>query len=306
MVSFVLSRAMATVPVFLLVTLSVFVMLALVPGDSARLLAGPGVSQEIVEELRRDLGLDKPLPVQYLAWLGRVMQGDFGRSMTSRQPVLPQVATRFLNSLQLACVGMGVAIAVGIPLGIGAARRPGSFLDMFTTSITTLGISIPVFWVGILLVLLFSVKLGWLPATGKGDWTTFILPGLTIGIYQTSFVARMTRATMLEVLRLDYIRTAKAKGLREGRIDYVHALRNAIVPVVTILAVQFGYLLGGAVLTETVFVWPGLGRLMLDAILRRDLAVVQGAVLVLAATFLVLNLLADILYGLLDPRVRHG
>lgn len=300
-----LRRLLSIMPVLFVVSVMVFLLFQLVPGDPAKMLAGPGVPLEDVEKLRHELGLDKPLLSQYMSWVGRIAQGDFGRSIASRQPVLPQIASRFSNSVQLAAVGLGLALLVGVPIGVAAAQRPYSGVDQIVTSLATLGVSIPIFWTGILLVLVFSVYLGWLPATGKVGWQSFILPGITIATYEAAFISRMTRAALLEVLREDYIRTARSKGLSEARVQYVHALRSAMIPVVTVATVQLGYLLGGAVLTETVFVWPGLGRLLLDGILRRDLAVVQGAVLLLSMSFLVLNLAADLLYGLLDPRIRY-
>ncbi len=301
-----LRRIAGTIPVLLLITVLVFMLFQLVPGDPARMLAGPGVPAEDVETLRRDLGLDGPLVAQYTAWLGRIVRGDFGRSIASRQPILPQITSRYANSLQLAMLGLGVAIVIGVPLGIVASERKGKPVDFAITALTSLGVSIPIFWTGIMLLLMFSLKLGWLPATGKDSWRSFVLPVLTIAFYEIAFITRMTRASMIEIQTEDYIRTARSKGLSGGRVQYRHALRNALIPVATVAAVQLGYLLGGAVLTETVFVWPGLGRYLLDGIVRRDLAVVQGSVLILALSFIALNLFADMLYGLLDPRIRYG
>lgn len=302
--SYAVRRVLGVIPVLLLVTVAVFSVLRLVPGDPARLLAGPGVPLANVEILRHQMGLDQPLPQQYLTWLGSILQGDFGRSIATRQPVLPQLLQRFSNSLQLALVGMGLAVVLGVPLGVLAARKVDSTIDVIVTGIASIGLSIPIFWIGILLMLVFSVRLGWLPATGKQGPASFILPGLTIASYATAYIARMTRASMVEALSQPYITTAHAKGLSQRRVLYVHALRNALMPVVTVIFVQIGYLLGGAVLTETVFVWPGIGTLVLEAISRRDLAVVQGGVLLMALSFLFLNLLADILYTFLDPRLH--
>lgn len=306
MVSTALRRITGALPVLFLITVVVFMLFQLVPGDPARMLAGPGVPVEDVESLRRELGLDQPLPVQYFAWLGRVVRGDLGVSIASRQPILPQILVRFGNSLQLALLGMGIAVVVGIPLGIISSERQGRPVDTAITTLTSLGVSVPIFWTGIMLVLLFSVQLAWLPATGMDGPRSYVLPGLTIALYEIAFITRITRASMIEVRSQDYIRTAHAKGVSRVRTQYRHALRNALIPVATITTVQFGYLLGGAVLTETVFVWPGLGRYLLDGIVRRDLAVVQGSVLVLAVSFITLNLITDILYGFLDPRIRYG
>lgn len=300
-----LRRLIGSLPVLFLISVVVFMLFQLVPGDPARILAGPGVPVEDVDALRRELGLDKPLPAQYMAWLGRVIKGDLGVSIASRQPILPQIAARFSNSLKLAAIGMGIAILVGIPLGIFASDHEGEPLDIAIASFTSLGVSVPIFWTGIMLVLLFSVRLAWLPATGMDGPQSYVLPSLTIALYEIAFITRITRASMLEVRSQDYIRTAHAKGVSRARTQYHHALRNALIPVATIVTVQFGYLLGGAVLTESVFVWPGLGRYLLDGIVRRDLAVVQGSVLVLAVSFIFLNLLTDLLYGFLDPRIRY-
>jgi ABC-type dipeptide/oligopeptide/nickel transport system permease component len=279
-------------------------MIHLVPGDPAVIIAGPGRSGDELEAIRRNLGLTDPLHIQYIKWLGRILQGDFGISWATRQPVLPQLIERFGNTFELALTGILIASAIGLPIGIIAAHRRNTVVDLIVTLIASIGVSMPIFWMGLILVLIFAVELGWLPAGGKAGWKSYLLPSVTIGINSAAIIARMTRSSMLEVIHQSYVQTAKAKGLREYHIILTHEFRNAIIPVVTVISTQFGYLLGGAVLTETVFVWPGLGRLIVDAIFRRDFPVLQAGILLVATVFLVINLLADFIYLWLDPRIR--
>jgi ABC-type dipeptide/oligopeptide/nickel transport system permease component len=299
-----LRRLIGTIPVLFIVSIIVFMMIHLVPGDPAVIIAGPGRTGDELEVIRRNLGLTDPLYVQYLKWLSRVVQGDFGISWATRQPVLPQLLERFGNTFQLAATGILVASAIGLPIGIIAAHRRNSLVDMLVTITASIGVSMPIFWIGLIFVLVFAVKLGWLPAGGKAGWKSYVLPSVTIGINSAAIFARMTRSSMLEVIHQPYVQTARAKGLREYYIVLVHELRNAIIPVVTVISTQFGYLLGGAVLTETVFVWPGLGRLIVDAIYRRDFPVLQAGILLVATVFLAINLFADFIYIWLDPRIR--
>jgi len=302
---YLVQRLIAFIPVVFIVTLGTFAMLHLIPGDPARMLAGPGVPLEDVERLRHSLGLDQPLPIQYLTWVGRLVTGDFGESIASRQPVLPQLIYRFNNSLQLAFAGLLIAVVVGIPLGVFAARWPNSPIDYFTTALSTIGVSVPVFWIGILLMLIFAVQLRWLPATGRTSPASLILPAITIATYSMAFIMRATRASMIEAIRKPHITVARSRGLPENRIFFVHALRGALIPVATIATMQFGYLMGGAVLTETVFAWPGMGTWLVEAIERRDFAVVQACVLAISISLLTVNLVADLLYSFLDPRIRQ-
>lgn len=298
-------RRLASMVVVLFVTsVLVFALLRLVPGDPARLLAGPQASPEDLARMRDRLGLDDPLPLQYFTWLGNAVRGDFGASIVNGLPVFPQVLSAFWASLQLAITGMLLAVVVGVPLGVLAARRPGGTLDHLSTSFAVVGISVPIFFVGVLLISMFSVRLGWLPATGKEGLSSFVLPTATIAIYEAAYVIRMTRATVRGVLEEPYIAAAKAKGISAPRLYGAHALRNAAIPISTIVVIQFGYLLGGAALTETVFVWPGLGHELVNALASRDYAMVQGAVVVIAVAMLIVYLLADLLYTYLDPRIR--
>lgn len=302
---YLIQRLIAFIPVVIIVTISSFAMLHLIPGDPARMLAGPGVSLEDVERLRHKLGMDQPLPIQYLTWIGRLATGDFGTSISSGQPVLPQLLYRFGNSMQLAFAGLLIAVLVGIPLGVVAARWPNSPLDWSLTALSTVGVSVPVFWIGILLMLVFAVQLRWLPATGRSSTASIILPAITIAIYSMAFIMRSTRASMIEAIRKPHITVARSRGLPERRIFFGHALRGALIPVATIATMQLGYLMGGAVLTESVFAWPGMGTWMVEAIERRDFAVVQACVIVISLTLLTVNLIADILYNYLDPRMRQ-
>jgi ABC-type dipeptide/oligopeptide/nickel transport system permease component len=287
------------------VSVVVFVAIRLIPGDPAQLMAGQAATQEVVQQIRQSLGLDQPLPVQYLYFLRNVVRGDLGRSLFNGAPVVEELAQRFPRTVRLALASMAVASLIGIPAGILAATRRSTWVDTAVMLVALAGVSVPVFWLGLNLILLFSVRLQWLPSFGYETWRHLVLPSLTLGAASTAVVARMTRSAMLEVLGQDYVRTARAKGLAERVVVSRHALRNALIPVVTVLGLQLGTLLSGAVLTETVFAWPGIGRLLVEAVLARDYPIIQGATLLIAATFVVLNVAVDVLYGLLDPRIRY-
>lgn len=250
--------------------------------------------------------LDEPLHTQYFVYMGNLLQGDMGRSAFTRRPVAVELYERFPNTLILTVAALGIATVLGMSAGIISATKRYSLFDNFVMLLALAGIAIPVFWLGLMLQLLFSVNLGWLPSSGMDTWRHLILPALTLGLATTALIARITRSSMLDVLGQDYINTARAKGLVERIVVYKHALKNALIPVVTVMGLQFGILLGGAVLTESVFSWPGVGRLLVDSILARDYPVVQGAVLVLALFFVLINLVVDIIYALLDPRITYG
>ncbi len=308
MTLYVLRRLAALVPVLLGVTLLVFIMLRLAPGDPVLALLGEsaqGMSREQVAALREAYGLDRNPVVQYLDYLRGVVQGDLGTSVRSSQPVTQEVLSRFPATLQLAGAAMAIAILLGVTLGVVAAIYQRSIVDYLAVIVALAGVSIPVFWSGLLLMMLFALQLGWLPASGYGTWKHLVLPAAAVGISSSAFIARMTRASMIETLRADYVRTARAKGLGRDVVIVRHALRNALLPVVTVVGLEFGGLLGGAVLTETVFAWPGVGRLLVDSITARDLPLVQGAVLFIAVIFIVVNLLVDLSYALLNPKVRY-
>ena len=285
-------------------TLLVFAIVRLIPGDPARLLAGDFATDQLVDELRQRWRLNDPLPVQYAVYVGGVLRGDLGRSITTSTPVRPELVERFLRTLELAVAGVVLAAVIGGAAGIVSAVRRSSLTDYVATALALTGISTPIFWSGLLLILLFSVRLEWLPAGGTGSLRHLVLPALSLGLFGAGVLARQTRSGMLEVLGQDFVRTARAKGLPERSVVVKHALKNALIPGVTVLGDQFGRLLGGAILTETVFAWPGMGRYLIEAISQRDYPAVQGAILVFAAAVVAVNLLVDLSYGLLDPRVH--
>ncbi|AEV15716.1 MAG: ABC transporter permease [Thermus sp.] len=305
MLTYALRRLLIALPTLFGVVLLVFLMVRLAPGDPAVLLAGEFATPETLEAIRARYGLDRPLPEQFLLYLKALAQGDLGESAKSRRPVLEELKTYFPNTVQLASAAILVALLTGIPLGILAALRPGSGLDLAVMVLALVGVSMPVFWFGLLAILIFSVELGWFPVAGKGTLAHLVLPAITLGVNATALLARMTRGTLLEVLSQDYIRTARAKGVSERVVILKHALRNALIPVVTVAGLEFGSLLAGAVITETIFAWPGLGQLLVGSILARDYPVVQGAVLLVAFSFILVNLLVDLLYAWIDPRVRY-
>jgi peptide/nickel transport system permease protein len=312
---YLLRRLILLVPVLLGVSVVVFLVLHLAPGDPAEIMLGPQATQEDVARLRADLGLDEPLPLQYTRWMAHVVQGDLGRSIRMRQPVLAEVLIRFRATLLLATTALILSTAGGIALGVLSAARPRSLVDRLSTLGSIFGASMPSFWLGLVLMVCFSLWLGWLPASGMygahgagglGDLLSHLaLPAVTLAAASMTIIARLTRSTMLDILRQDFVRTARAKGLVERGVVLRHALRNALIPTVTVVGVQAGYLLGGAVLTETVFAWPGVGTLMIQGILARDFPLVQGCVLVIALVFVLFNLAVDLLYAFLDPRIRY-
>lgn len=306
MLRLLLYRVLGLAVILVLVSVISFSITYVVPGDVALVIAGPGASQASIEKIRSDLLLDEPFLVRYGTWLGSVMRGDLGASAITRQPVAEIVGFRLVNTMKLALAGIVLAIVLGIALGLVAALYRNSLVDYGAMLVSVLGISAPVFWVGLMLIYVFSVRLRWLPITDQGGVAHLILPAITIGMYSVAVIARVTRFNLLEVLGRDYIRTAKAKGASTARVSLKHALKNALIPVVTVAGLQFGYLMGGAVLTETVFAYPGIGRLFADVVFTRDFPVMQILMLLLAAIFAVTNFLVDISYALLDPRIRHA
>ncbi|MFZ5825738.1 MAG: ABC transporter permease [Bacillota bacterium] len=311
MLQYLIRRLTAAVPTLLGVMVTVFLVIHLIPGDPVEAMLGDMATQEQVEQTRRAMGLDRPLYVQFASFMGRYVQGDMGVSIRTRRLVVEEITSRFPHTARLAIAGGVVAVLLGVPLGVLAASRRGSLLDLSSLIVSSAGVSAPVFWIGLLFSLLFAVKLRWFPTVGggrPGDWEgiirALVLPAITLGLSGMALVARMTRSSMLEVLREDYIRTSRAKGLAERVVIYKHALRNAAIPIVTIVGLNIGYLLGGAVLVETVFARPGLGKLLVDAILARDYPVVQGVTFVIAIGFIGVNLVTDLFYGYLDPRIK--
>ncbi len=309
MLRYVAGRLVGTVPVLFGVTLLVFAMTVLTPGDRVVAMLGDaaqGLGQAAREELRRELGLDRPLPIQYLEYVAGLARGDLGFSARSRRPVLAEIRDRLPATIELALAGLAVAVTLGVSLGVLAAVRRGTVFDSLAVAIALVGVSVPVFWMGFLLMMVFALELGWLPASGRGTWRHLVLPAATVGLASAAFIARITRGAVIETLGQDYVRTARSKGLSERRVVARHALRPALLPIVTVVGLQLGGLLGGAVLTETVFAWPGVGRLLVDAIVARDVPLVQGCVLVVAFLFIGVNLVVDVSYAAINPKVRYG
>ncbi|MCM0625519.1 ABC transporter permease [Lysinibacillus sp. OL1_EC] len=303
MTLFILKRLAQIIPVTLGVTLVVFLIMQMIPGDPAIILAGEGASQETVAELRENLGLNKPLAVQYTDYIKNLLQGDMGHSLKNNQPVFEEITSRLPITIELAFYSILITIVLGLIAGIISAIRPYSLMDVGLMVVALLGISLPSFWLGILLMYVFSVQLHWLPVAGWDSAKHIILPAVTLGAGGAAIVARMTRSSMLEVVNQDYIRTAKAKGLKGYIIILKHALRNALIPVITVVGLQFGSLLGGTVLVESVFAVNGLGRMIVDAIRTRDIPVVQGGVLVASLIFVFINLFVDIMYRFFNKRM---
>jgi peptide/nickel transport system permease protein/oligopeptide transport system permease protein len=307
MLTFIVRRLLLAVPVLLGVVFVVMLTVDLLPGDAVTLMLGEHATKDAVAKLRDHLGLDKPFLVRYLDYVGRVVRGDLGRSIQQNRPVAAELADAWPATLQLTVAALVLAAIAGILAGVASAVWPNSFFDALARLGSLFGLSMPIFWTGLVLIVVFSLWLNWLPVGGAGSLTHLILPAVTLALPSIAMIARMTRAAVLEVLREDYVRTARAKGVAEFWVLARHALRNAFIPILTLLGLQSGQLMGGAVLTETVFAWPGLGRLMVKAIFARDYILLQGAVLVFALVFVVINLLVDLSYGLLDPRIgRQG
>ncbi len=304
MIESVIRRLLIAIPTLLVFSVMIFLMMYLVPGDPVLLYTGRLASVEIQERAREQLGLNQPLHIQYWKFLTRLLQGDLGTSFKYRAPVSELLKQRMPNSLILGTSSLLLAYIIALPLGILAAVKQGSFIDISAMIIIALGMSIPIFWLGLMLVLFFSVKLGWFPVSGYESWRHMVLPIVTLAAVQVSFIMRMVRSSMLEELRQDYVRTARSKGVKKPAIVIKHAFRNSLIPLISIFGMQIGWLVAGAVVIEMVFVWPGVGRLIVDSITRSDYPVVQGVLLILGATVILGNLVADILYQIADPRIR--
>jgi peptide/nickel transport system permease protein len=314
MITYIIRRLFFMIPVLLGVSFIVFASIRWVPGGPAVAIAGELATPAMIARVERELGLDRPILIQYGNYLWRAIQGDMGRSIKSGVQVTDEIARRLPRTLALATTSLVVSAVIGIPIGIFSATRPNSWFDGGSMTFALLGVSMPIFWLGLMLMIFFAVLLPrWLglpgpvlPPTGTGTWQHFVMPTIALAANSMAIQARMTRACMLEVLRQDYVRTARSKGLIERLVIYRHALRNAWLPIVTILGLQFGTLLGGAVITETVFAWPGIGRLLVESIGFRDYPVIQGAILVITVGFVLTNLLVDVLYAYLDPRIQYS
>jgi peptide/nickel transport system permease protein/oligopeptide transport system permease protein len=305
MLQYVVKRLLSTIPVLLGISLLLFFMLRMLPGDPAQVMAGQMASPEDIKLIHHQLGLDRPIIVQYGLFLSRLVRFDLGRSARTQNPVIEEVWARLPNTVVLAVAAITLACLFGIPAGIISATRPYTWIDYLFTSMALFGISMPVFWLGLMLIVIFSLVLHWLPAGGIGSWKHVILPSFTLAAFVVAFITRMTRASMIEALSQDYTTTARSKGLKEGVVIVKHALKNALIPIITVVGLQFGLLLGGAVLTETVFAWPGLGRLIVDSILARDYPVIQGTILIFGLLYILVNLFVDLMYAYVDPRIRY-
>lgn len=305
MLNYVLKRLLGLIPTLLIVAVLVFLFVHLLPGDPARLIAGPEADAQVIALVRQQLGLDQPLHVQFWHYITHVLQGDFGTSMVSRRPVSEEIASRFLPTLWLTITSMIWAVLFGMAIGIAAAVWRNRWPDRVGMTLAVTGISFPAFALGMLLMQIFSVDLGWLPTVGADSWQHYILPSLTLGAAVASVMARFTRSSFVDVLSEDYMRTARAKGVSETWVVLKHGLRNAMIPVVTMMGLQFGFLLGGSIVVEKVFNWPGLGRLLVDSVDMRDYPMIQAEVLLFSLEFILINLVVDVLYAAINPAIRY-
>jgi ABC-type dipeptide/oligopeptide/nickel transport system permease component len=303
--AFIIRRLLLSIPTLFGVLVVAFLLLYVAPGDPVESMIGERADSVTIARLRAQLRLDDPLPQRFAHYAGNVLRGDLGNSYITNRPITQDIKERFPKTLQLAGAAMLLATVIGLTLGVLSARNPGGFADRFALGLAYLGISFPVYWVGLLLILLFAVTLRWLPPSGYGSLRFLVLPALTLGMRSIAFLARMTRSAMLDALSADFVRTARAKGLSESVVTLKHALRNALIPVITVLGLDFGAYLTGSILTETIFSWPGIGRYVVNAISRRDLPAIQGTVLFLSTVFVLVNLITDIAYAKADPRVSY-
>ena len=305
MFQYLIRRLLGLLPTLLIVAVLVFFFVHLLPGDPARLAAGAEADLQTIELVRRDLGLDRPLPEQFLRFVSGAVQGDFGRSMRTKRPVMDEIAERFPYTLKLTVAAMGWSVLTGLAIGVYAAVKRNRWQDRLGMTLAVSGISFPSFALGLLLMMVFAVELGWLPTVGADSWRHYILPSLTLGAGVAAVMARFTRSAFVDVLHEDYIRTARAKGVSEVGVVLKHGLRNALIPVVTMMGLQFGFLLGGSIVVEKVFNWPGMGRLLVDAVEMRDYPVIQADVLLFSLQFILINLIVDMLYGVINPTIRY-
>ena len=301
---FILKRLVMMIPVLIGVTLLVYMILHFAPGDPAKVILGEQATPEQIEELREQLGLNDPVLVQYANYIINLVQGDMGMSYKTKGPVSDEVFNRFPNTMKLTACAMVLAVAAAVPLGVVAAVRQNTLFDSVSMIVALVGVSMPIFWLGLLLILCFSLKLGWFPSSGSEGWKSIVLPAVALGFNHMASIARTTRSSMLETIRADYIRTVRAKGVAYRKAINKHALKNALIPTITVIGLQIGFMLGGSVLTETVFAWPGVGRLMVDSINGRDIPMVMGCIILVCATFSFVNLIVDLLYAAVDPRIK--
>lgn len=304
MLRYTLKRIVGVIPTLIIVVTFVFFFVRLIPGDPARLVAGEQATLDAVEAVRVQLGLDKPIHVQYLKYVGGLLQGDLGMSLRTKRPVLTEVAARYGNTMALTFASLIWSTIVGVILGVWSGKNRGKWQDFTGMTLAVSGISLPNFWIGFLLIMTFSVKLRWFPTTGVGSWKNLVLPAIALGTSIAAIIARFTRSSIIEVLKEDYIRTARAKGLREKTVTWGHAFRNSMISVVTVVGLQFGFLLGGSVVTEAVFAYPGLGQLLVESVNYRDYPAIQSLILIFSLQFIIINLIVDILYAVLNPEIK--
>ncbi len=304
MLKYVIKRIIGVIPTLIIVVTFVFFFVRMIPGDPARLVAGPQATQEDVEVVREELGLNQPITTQYVKYVTGLLHGDLGDSLRTKRPVALEVSLRYMNTVKLTVFSLVWSVIVGVLLGVWSGRHRSKWQDYTGMTIAISGISMPSFWIGFLLIMLFAVKLNWFPTTGADSWKSFILPGIALGTSIAAIIARFTRSSIIEVMKEDYIRTARAKGIRENTVIWKHAFRNAMISVVTVVGLQFGFLLGGSVVTETVFAFPGLGSLLVESVNYRDYNAIQSLILIFSLHFIVINLVVDILYALLNPEIK--
>ncbi|MFT4005078.1 MAG: ABC transporter permease subunit [Lacrimispora sp.] len=306
MLRYTFRRVLGTIPTLIIVITFVFFFVRLIPGDPARLVAGEQATQQDVEAVRVQLGLDKPVAVQYIHYIEGLLKGDLGNSLRTKRPVSTEIAARYGNTLALTVLSLVWSTIAGVLFGVWSGKNRGKWQDYTGMTVAVSGISLPAFWVGFLLIMVFAVKLRWFPTTGAGSFKNLVLPSITLGISIAAVIARFTRSSIIEVLKEDYIRTARAKGLKERAVTWNHAFRNSMISVVTVVGLQFGYLLGGSVVTEAVFAYPGIGSLLIESVNYRDYPAIQSLILIFSLQFIIINLVVDILYAVLNPEIKLG
>lgn len=304
MLRYIIKRIIGVIPTLIIVVTFVFFFVRLIPGDPARLVAGPQATLEDVEVVREELGLNDPIPQQYVEYVTGLLHGDLGDSLRTKRPVAYEVSLRYMNTVKLTVFSLVWSVIVGVLLGVWSGKHRSKWQDYTGMTVAISGISMPSFWIGFLLIMVFSVNLKWFPTTGADSWKSFVLPGIALGTSIAAIIARFTRSSIIEVMKEDYIRTARAKGLREKTVIWKHAFRNAMISVVTVVGLQFGFLLGGSVVTESVFAFPGLGSLLVESVNYRDYNAIQSLILIFSLHFIVINLVVDILYALLNPEIK--
>ena len=304
MLKYIIKRIIGVIPTLIIVTTFVFFFVRLIPGDPARLVAGPQATLEDVEVVREELGLNKPIVTQYVDYVTGLFHGDLGMSLRTKRPVATEVSLRYMNTVKLTLGSLAWSVVVGVLLGVWSGKHRSKWQDYTGMTMAISGISMPSFWIGFLLIMVFSVNLKWLPTSGADSWKSFILPSIALGTSIAAIIARFTRSSIIEVMKEDYIRTARAKGLKERTVIWKHAFRNAMISVVTVVGLQFGFLLGGSVVTESVFAFPGLGSLLVESVNYRDYNAIQSLILIFSLHFVVINLVVDILYALLNPEIK--